>query len=334
MKRFLVFSSVLLILISCKRYQVWKLDKFHISNYDEMSSLTYGGMTGYNSNYHENMEISPNLIEKNINKAYANEEQIRGYIDSAVTRSLYLKNYIFLKTGHYKLKVKNLTTFVPNGFATLQSDSKKQDYYKLFPDSLPTFKLKIKKLGNIFNEKEEYAYNLRFNSPKYIFYEISFEIDEFTFFDRLNIINQKKIAKLKTLFDAFYKGENVDRNFLIAVNVGGKLKMSEPYNYDILFFDDCFFEAPLSKNPMYSYLMRYEWDHKCEATLPLYVSVGLKFIKLYNYYDADEIRYIRTMNNSIQVSFYSFRRAKRVKALISKDRNHQIVITDLEKYEH
>lgn len=118
------------------------------------------------------------------------------------------------------------------------------------------------------------------------------------------------------------------------MNVGGKLKMSEPYNYDILFFDDCFFEAPLSKNPMYAYLMRYEWDHKCEVTLPLYESVGPKFIKLYNYYDAEEIRYIRTMNNSIQVSFYSFRRAKRVKALISKDRNHQIVITDLEKYEH
>lgn len=333
MKRFLVFFSVLLILISCKRYQVWKLDKFHISSYDEMSSLTYGGMTGYNSNYHENMEISPNLIQNNINKAYASEEQIRGYIDSAVTRSIYLKYSTFLIKGIYKLNAKSLPTSVL-GLSPRRSNSKKQDYYKLFPDSLPLFKLKIKKLGNIFNEKEEYAYNLRFNSPKYVFYEISFEIDEFTFFDRLNIVNQKKIAKLKTLFDAFYKGENVDRNFLIAVNVGGKLKMSEPYNYDILFFDDCFFEAPFSKNPMYSYLMRYEWDHKCEATLPLYVSVGTKFIKLYNYYDADEIRYIRTMNNSIQVSFYSFRRAKRVKALISKDRNHQIVITDLEKFEH
>ena len=334
MKRILVFLSVLVILISCKRYQVWKSEKYHLSSHDEMSSLTYGGMTGYNSNYHENMEISHLLIEKDINKAYADEEQIRRYIDSAVTRSLYLKYSTFLKTGHYKLKAKNLFTFVPYGFATSKSNSKKQDYYKLYPDSLPTFKLNIKKLGNIFNENEEYAYNFRFNSPKYVFYEISFETDEFTLFDRHNIVNPKRIAKLKPVFDAFYKGENVDRNFIIAVNVGGKLKMSEPYNYDILFFDNCFFEAPLSKNPMYSYLMRYEWDHKCEATLPLYTSVGPKFIKLYNYYDADEIRYIRTMNNSIQVSFHSYRRDKRVKALISKNRNHQIVITDLEKHDH
>jgi hypothetical protein len=111
MKRFLVFFSVILILISCKRYQVWKSNKDFFSSYDEMSLLNNGRLSRYNSNYHENMEISHLLIEKDINKAYANEEQIRRYIDSSVTRSLYLKYSTFLKTGHYKLKAKNLSTF-------------------------------------------------------------------------------------------------------------------------------------------------------------------------------------------------------------------------------
>ena len=323
-----IFFTVMILCYSCELYRT---NKFYKETFNELYSYSHDRFSEYNSHYvyryHQNRGFhftgEPKLLSSKSNF----EDLVKGFIDSAVTRSIYLKYTRFLKSTEFTLNPKKLKTYMGGSINyDIIDDTNKENYYKLYPQDLSILNFNVKKIGNIFNANEQFASNLSACSPKYVFYEVSIRDEVLTKLEGQSFNKNEQLFKLKKAYKLFLKDVNERSKFLVAINIDGFLKMSAPYNYDILFFDDYFFEAPLSKNPMYEYLMRYEWDHRCEAKISIYESVGPKFLKLYYYYDAEEISYFQTKPNSIRLRFYSKSSQQDLYAFISKYDGHKIII--------
>jgi hypothetical protein len=326
--KLVVFFTVMILCYSCELYRT---NKFYKETFNELYSYSHDRFSEYNSTYLYRyfqkrgfyFSEEPKLLSSKSNF----EDFVKRFIDSAVTRSIYLKYTKFIKTTEFNLNPKKLKTYM-GGNINYDSidDTNKENYYKLYPQDLSILNFNVKKIGNIFNENEQFVSNLSDFSPKYVFYEVSIRDEVLTKLEGQSLKKNEQLFKLRKAYTLFLKDISERSKFLVAINIDGVLKMSAHYNYDILFFDDFFFEAPLSKNPMYEYLMRYEWDHRCEAKVSIYESVGPKFLKLYYYYDAEEISYFQTNPNSIRLRFYSKSSEQDLIAYISKYNGHKIII--------